>query len=50
MKALVWMGKKNVEVQTVDDPAILNPRDCIVKTMFVEKRDGGVKVVLDSAA
>ena len=31
MKALVWMGKKNVEVQTVDDPRILNPRDCIVK-------------------
>ena len=31
MKALVWMGKKKVEVQSVDDPAILNPRDCIVK-------------------
>lgn len=31
MKALVWMGKKKVEVQTVDDPKILRPRDCIVK-------------------
>ncbi len=31
MQALVWMGKKNVEVQTVDDPKILNPRDCIVR-------------------
>lgn len=31
MKALVWMGKKNVEVQRVEDPKILNPRDCIVK-------------------
>jgi threonine dehydrogenase-like Zn-dependent dehydrogenase len=31
MKALVWMGKKNVEVQKVEDPTILNPRDCIVK-------------------
>jgi len=31
MKALVWMGKKHVEVQRVEDPKILNPRDCIVK-------------------
>lgn len=31
MKALVWMGKKKVEVQNVEDPKILNPRDCIVK-------------------
>jgi len=31
MKALVWMGKKKVEVQEVEDPKILNPRDCIVK-------------------
>lgn len=31
MKALVWMGKRNVEVQRVEDPKILNPRDCIVK-------------------
>jgi threonine dehydrogenase-like Zn-dependent dehydrogenase len=25
------MGKKSMEVQTVDDPRILNPRDCIVR-------------------
>jgi threonine dehydrogenase-like Zn-dependent dehydrogenase len=31
MKAVVWMGKKKVEVQQVEDPKILNPRDCIVK-------------------
>lgn len=31
MKALCWMGKRNVEVQEVDDPKILNPNDCIVK-------------------
>jgi threonine dehydrogenase-like Zn-dependent dehydrogenase len=31
MKAVCWMGKKAVEVQTVDDPKILNPRDCIVR-------------------
>jgi threonine dehydrogenase-like Zn-dependent dehydrogenase len=31
MKAVTWMGKKSIEVQTVPDPRILNPRDCIVK-------------------
>lgn len=31
MKAVCWMGKKKMEVQRVDDPKILNPRDCIVK-------------------
>ncbi|HEU5080852.1 MAG TPA: zinc-dependent alcohol dehydrogenase [Opitutaceae bacterium] len=31
MKAVCWMGKKQMEVQRVDDPKILNPRDCIVK-------------------
>ena len=31
MKAVVWMGKKNIEVQRVADPTLLNPRDCIVK-------------------
>jgi threonine dehydrogenase-like Zn-dependent dehydrogenase len=31
MKANCWMGKRNVEVQTVPDPQILNQRDCIVK-------------------
>ncbi len=31
MKAVCWMGKRRMEVQRVDDPRILNPRDCIVK-------------------
>jgi threonine dehydrogenase-like Zn-dependent dehydrogenase len=31
MKALVWCGKKNVHVENVPDPKILNPRDIIVK-------------------
>lgn len=31
MKALCWMGRKNVEVQNVPDPKILNSGDCIVK-------------------
>ncbi|MDF3057129.1 MAG: Alcohol dehydrogenase GroES domain protein, partial [Rariglobus sp.] len=31
MKAVCWMGKKHMEVQEVDDPGILNPRDCIVR-------------------
>lgn len=31
MKAACWMGKKKIEVQEVDDPRILNPRDCIVR-------------------
>lgn len=31
MKAVCWMGKKHMEVQTVDDPRLLNPRDCIVR-------------------
>ena len=31
MKAVCWMGKKHMEVQEVDDPRILNPRDCIVR-------------------
>src|SRR4051794_33310676 len=31
MKAVCWMGTKKMEVQTVDDPKILNPKDCIVK-------------------
>lgn len=31
MKAVCWMGKTSIEVQEVDDPRILNPRDCIVK-------------------
>ena len=31
MKAVCWMGKKIMEGQRVDDPKILNPRDCIVR-------------------
>lgn len=31
MKAVCWAGKQKMEVQTVPDPKILNPRDCIVK-------------------
>lgn len=31
MRALCWYGKKDVRVETVPDPKILNPRDCIVK-------------------
>ncbi|HTM49447.1 MAG TPA: zinc-dependent alcohol dehydrogenase [Bryobacteraceae bacterium] len=31
MKACCWYGKNDVRVETVPDPAILNPRDAIVK-------------------
>ena len=31
MRALAWHGKHDVRVDTVDDPEILNPRDCIIK-------------------
>lgn len=31
MKALCWFGKHDVRVEDVADPAILNPRDAIVK-------------------
>ncbi|WP_243689025.1 alcohol dehydrogenase catalytic domain-containing protein [Geotalea toluenoxydans] len=31
MKAVCWHGKHNVQVDTVPDPQILNPRDAIVK-------------------
>ncbi|HEX6466206.1 MAG TPA: zinc-dependent alcohol dehydrogenase [Terriglobales bacterium] len=31
MKALCWMGKEDVRVETVPDPKILNPRDAIIK-------------------
>jgi threonine dehydrogenase-like Zn-dependent dehydrogenase len=33
MKALVWNGTKNVSVEDVPEPTILNPRDAIVKIM-----------------
>jgi threonine dehydrogenase-like Zn-dependent dehydrogenase len=31
MKALVWCGKHKVNVETVPDPRIINPRDAIVR-------------------
>src|SRR5437588_7692148 len=31
MKALCWYGRKDVRVESMPDPAILNPRDAIVK-------------------
>ena len=31
MKALCWFGKHDVRVESVPDPVILNPQDCVVK-------------------
>ena len=31
MRAVCWEGKKDVRVQTVPDPTVLNPRDAIVR-------------------
>src|SRR4051812_13880840 len=31
MKATCWMGKRNISVETVPDPQILNARDAIVR-------------------
>jgi threonine dehydrogenase-like Zn-dependent dehydrogenase len=31
VKALCWYGKEKLEVQSVDDPRILNPRDAVIK-------------------
>ena len=31
MRALTWHGKKDVRVDTVPDPEIVNPRDAIIK-------------------
>lgn len=31
MKAVCWQGKKNVQVLSVPDPSIINPRDAILK-------------------
>ena len=31
MKATCWMGKRNVQVQDVRDPEILNPRDAVIR-------------------
>ena len=31
MRALTWHGKHDVRMETVDDPGIVNPRDCVIK-------------------
>ena len=31
MKAVCWMGKESMEVQTVPDPSIINPKDAIIR-------------------
>jgi threonine dehydrogenase-like Zn-dependent dehydrogenase len=31
VKALCWQGKNKVQVERVDDPSILNPRDAIIR-------------------
>ena len=31
MRALTWQGRHDVRVETVPDPEIVNPRDCIVR-------------------
>jgi hypothetical protein len=31
MRAVCWNGKKDVRVETVPDPEIINPRDAIIK-------------------
>ena len=31
MRALTWHGTKDVRVETVEDPEIVNPRDAIIK-------------------
>jgi threonine dehydrogenase-like Zn-dependent dehydrogenase len=31
MKAVCWQGTNKVQVETVPDPKIINPRDAIVK-------------------
>ena len=31
MRALAWHGKKDVRVDTVDDPQIINPRDAVIR-------------------
>ena len=38
MKAVCWMGKEKMSVETVPDPTILNPRDAIANG-----NDGGKK-------
>jgi threonine dehydrogenase-like Zn-dependent dehydrogenase len=31
MKALCWMGSGKTEIQSVNDPEILNPHDAVIK-------------------
>lgn len=31
MKALTWQGKEDVRIETVPDPGIVNPKDCIIR-------------------
>jgi threonine dehydrogenase-like Zn-dependent dehydrogenase len=31
MKAVCWQGAKDMQVRTVPDPKIINPRDAIIK-------------------
>ncbi|WP_435823315.1 hypothetical protein [Catellatospora citrea] len=31
MKAVVWHGKRDVRVDTVDDPVIQEPTDAVIK-------------------
>jgi len=31
MRAVCWEGKETIQVETVPDPVILNPRDAIIK-------------------
>ncbi|SNB47500.1 zinc-dependent alcohol dehydrogenase [Geobacter sp. DSM 9736] len=31
MKAVCWHGKRNIQVDTVPDPGIINPRDAVIK-------------------
>ena len=35
MRAVCWYGKKDVRVENVPDPKILNPRDAIVRVTAV---------------
>jgi threonine dehydrogenase-like Zn-dependent dehydrogenase len=35
MKAVCWEGINKVQVETVPDPKIINPRDAIVKIIAV---------------
>jgi threonine dehydrogenase-like Zn-dependent dehydrogenase len=32
MKAICWNGTKDVRVETVNDPTLVNPRDAIIET------------------